>query len=302
MKNTCIIICGPTAVGKTAIAIQLAQYFSTEIISFDSRQCFTEMNIGTAKPSAEELNTVKHYFINSHSIHDTVNAAVFEQYAMAKIEKIFLQHKVAIMVGGTGLYINAFCNGIDDVPAIDPSVRTTIVANYKNNGIEWLREQVKKNDEQYFAKGEIFNPQRMMRALEVKMSTGKSILDFHSKKKKQHVFNIIKIGLELPRQELIERINRRVDIMMQQGLEAEAKSLLPHQHLNALQTVGYKELFNYFENEISLPQAIEAIKINTRQYAKRQMTWFKKDETIQWLPPVFKEVLNGIESFAGLRS
>jgi len=290
MKNTCIIIVGPTAVGKTSIAIQLAQHFATEIISCDSRQCYKEMSIGTAKPSAEELSVVKHHFINSHSIHDTVNAAVFEQYALEKTERIFLKNKVAVMVGGTGLYMKTFCDGIDDVPEVDAAIRTSIVTNYNNNGIEWLQEQMKKNDGQYFIKGEILNPQRMMRALEVKMSTGKSILDFHSQKKKKRNFDVVKIGLELPRQELVERINQRVDSMMGQGLEAEARSLLPWQQLNALQTVGYKEMFSYFENEISLPQAVESIKINTRQYAKRQVTWFKKDADIKWCQPDFNEV------------
>ena len=293
-NNTCIIIAGSTAVGKTSLAIQLAQHFSTEIISCDSRQCFKELNIGVAKPAAEELAAVKHYFINSHSIHDAVNAATFEQYALEKVNSIFSKHKIAIMVGGTGLYIKAFCDGMDEVPEVNPSVRNTIVTNYNNNGIEWLREQVKKNDEIFFIKGEIFNPQRMMRALEVKMSTGKSILDFHSKKKKPRNFNVIKIGLELPRPELVERINKRVDMMMQDGLVAEVKSLLPYQHLNALQTVGYRELFSYFENEMSLSQAVEAIKINTRQYAKRQMTWFKKDKEIKWYEMDFKKIITGL--------
>jgi tRNA dimethylallyltransferase len=296
MKNTCIIIVGPTAVGKTAIAIQLAQHFSTQIISCDSRQCFKELNIGVAKPSAEELAAVKHHFINSHSIHDAVNAATFEQYALEKANGIFSKNKMAVMVGGTGLYVKTFCDGIDEVPAVDASVRTTIVTNYNNNGIEWLRDEVKKHDEKYFGIGEVFNPQRMMRALEVKMSTGKSILEFHSKKKKPRDFDIIKIGIELPRPELIERINKRVDIMVQDGLEKEVRSLLPYQHLNALQTVGYRELFNYFNREISLPQAVETIKINTRQYAKRQMTWFKKDEAIHWCNPAFDKVLAAVST------
>ena len=194
-KKTCIIIAGPTAVGKTAVAVQLARHFSTDIISCDSRQCFKELNIGVAKPSEEELGQVKHYFISSHSIHDEMNAAVFENYALEKINKIFLQHDIAVMVGGTGLYVKAFCDGMDEVPSILPAVKKTIVTNYNNNGIEWLQEQVKKNDGQYFKKGEIYNPQRMMRALEVKMSTGRSILEFQRKQKKKRNFNIIKIIL-----------------------------------------------------------------------------------------------------------
>ncbi len=296
MKKTCIIIVGPTAVGKTVLAIQLAQHFSTEIISCDSRQCFKELNIGVAKPSAEELALVKHYFINSHSIHEEVNAAVFEQYALEKINAIFKTHDTAVMVGGTGLYVKAFCEGIDEIPAVAPAVRQAIITNYNNGGIEWLKEQVQQHDKKYFAAGEIQNPQRMMRALEVKLSTGRSILDFQIKKKKPRDFNIIKTGVELPRPQLIERISKRVDIMIEDGLVEEAGTLLPYQHLNALQTVGYRELFSYLKNELTLQAAIEAIKINTRQYAKRQMTWFKKDREIKWCSPVLQEVLHQLEN------
>ncbi len=293
--KTCIVIVGPTAIGKTDLAIELAQYFFTEIISCDSRQCFKELNIGVAKPSVQELNLVSHHFINSHSILDKVNAATFEKYALEKINKIFIKHDTAVMVGGTGLYVKAFCDGMDEVPEINTSVRKTIITNYNNGGIEWLQEEIQKNDRQYFIQGEIRNPQRMMRALEVKLSTGKSILDFQTKKKKSRNFNIIKIGLEIPRGSLIERINKRVDMMMEEGLLDEVKLLLPHQHLNALQTVGYKELFSHLEGELTLPQAIEAIKINTRQYAKRQMTWFKKDETVKWCGVDFEAVMEKIK-------
>lgn len=287
----CIIIVGPTAVGKTALAIQLAQHFSTQIISADSRQCFKELDIGVAKPSEEELKLARHHFISSHSIHEEVNASVFEQYALEKTESIFKTNDVAVMVGGTGLYVKAFCEGMDEVPAVNPSVRQTIVTDYNNKGIEWLREQVQKNDKEYFISGEIFNPQRMMRALEVKMSTGKSILSFQKQKKKKRPFKIIKIGLELPREQLIQRINHRVDEMIQHGLVDEVKSLLPYKELNALQTVGYKEIFDYLEGLSTFDGAVEAIKINTRQYAKRQMTWFKKDKEINWCSPAFDEVI-----------
>ncbi len=296
MKKYCIVIAGPTAVGKTALAIKVAQHFSTEIISCDSRQCFKELNIAVAKPSAEELQLVKHHFISSHSIHEKMNASLFEGYALHKINQIFLLHDVAVMVGGTGLYAKAFCDGMDDVPAINPSVRHAIITNYNNNGIEWLQEQVKKNDQQYFIQGEVYNPQRMMRALEVKISTGKSIIEFQKKQKRERSFHIIKIGLEISRKELIERINNRVDKMLEEGLLEEVKDLLPHQHLNALQTVGYNELFSYLEGEIPLQQAVEQIKINTRQYAKRQMTWFKKDEVIKWCGVDLKNVLEQIKT------
>jgi tRNA dimethylallyltransferase len=283
MKKTCLVIVGSTAVGKTTLAIQLAQHFNTSIISADSRQCFKELNIGVAKPSADELQLVPHYFINSHSINEEVNAASFEKYALQKANEIFAQHDTAVLVGGTGLYVNAFCSGIDEVPAIDPAIREKIIAHYEQNGLEWLQNEVQKNDPVYFAKGEMKNPQRLMRALEVKLSSGKSIIEFQTRQKKQRDFNIIKIGLEQPKEQLHKNINHRVDSMMEQGLLAEVENLLPYKNLNALQTVGYKELFDYFDGNTTLTNAIEGIKINTRQYAKRQMTWFKKDEGIKWV-------------------
>ena len=292
--KTCILIVGSTAVGKTSLAIRLAQHFSTEIISCDSRQCYKELNIAVAKPSADELALVKHHFINSHSIHEPVTAASFEKYALEKAAEIFATHDVVVMVGGTGLYAKAFCDGIDEVPAIDDSIKQSINQQYQQHGLAWLQAEVEKNDPAYFAQGEIKNPHRLLRALEVKLSTGKSILDFQTQQKKPRDFAIIKIGLEIPRIDLIERINQRVDIMMQEGLLEEVKSLQPQQQLNALQTVGYKELFSHLSGELTLPQATEAIKINTRQYAKRQMTWFKKDTSIHWCSVDFDEVLGAI--------
>ena len=291
MKKNCILITGPTAIGKTALALQVAQYFSTEIISCDSRQCFKELNIGVAKPTDAELELVYHHFISSHSIQQPVSAAVFEQYALEKINTIFAAYDIAVMVGGTGLYVKAFCEGMDEVPAIDPAIRQAIINNYNSNGIEWLKNQVKNQDEAYYSIGEIQNPQRLMRALEVVQSTGKSLLAFHTNQKKKRDFNIIKIGLELPRPQLIERINKRVDNMMQDGLLEEASSLLPFKNLNALQTVGYQEIFAHLQSNLTLAEAVEQIKINTRQYAKRQMTWFKKDEAVQWCSPDFEDVI-----------
>ena len=294
--KTCIIIVGPTAVGKTAIAIKLAQHFSTEIISADSRQCFKEINIGVAKPSAEELALVKHHFINSHSIQDTMNAALFEQYALKKIKGIFKQQEVAIVVGGTGLYVKTFAYGIDEVPVIDPAIRDKIIADLEWEGLEWLQKEVETKDPIYFQKGEMQNPQRLMRALEVKLSTGKSIVEFQTQKKQFRDFNIITIGLEMPREDLNKRINSRVDAMMKDGLLAEVKTLVPYKALNALQTVGYRELFGHLIGDLSEDDAVEAIKINTRQYAKRQMTWFKKDESVKWCSPDFNEVMKLINS------
>ncbi|MEO8766523.1 MAG: tRNA (adenosine(37)-N6)-dimethylallyltransferase MiaA [Ginsengibacter sp.] len=275
--KTCIIVTGPTAIGKTLYAIELAQLHQTQIISADSRQCFIELNIGVAKPSASQLLGVHHYFINSHSIQDEVNAKVFEQYALTAIEKIFEKNNVAIMVGGTGLYIKAFCGGLDDVPAANESIRNEISEAFKAGGMEWLQAEIKKKDPWYFSRGEIQNPQRIMRALEVKLSTGESILNFHSKKKVERNFDIKMINLEIPRNELYMKINRRVDDMMDEGLLHEATSLFNYRHMNALQTVGYKELFDFLEGKISLTAAIEEIKKNTRHFAKRQITWFKKE-------------------------
>lgn len=284
-KKTCFVITGPTAVGKTALAIQLAQHYHTDIISADSRQCFTEMSIGVAKPSPEELQLVKHYFINSHSIQQEVNAAVFEQYALQAVSTIFLRSSVAVMVGGTGLYIRAFCEGLDDMPSIDPAIREAIVVQYGQFGLAWLQQQVAEQDPLYFSSGETENPQRLIRALEVKQATGHSIRVFQQGKKATRDFEIVKIGLQMPREQLHERINGRVQQMLEQGLLEEVKQLLPWQQLNALQTVGYSELFNYFEDKWSLEEAVEAIKKNTRQYAKRQMTWFRRDPAITWFGP-----------------
>lgn len=284
-NKTCIVIAGPTAVGKTSFAIQLAQQLSTQIISADSRQCFKELNIGVAKPSPEQLQLVKHYFINSHSITEEVNAVVFEQYALQNINEIFTQHDTAVMVGGTGLYIKAFCNGIDAVPAVDIAIREKIIADYELQGLGWLQKEVQENDTDYFAKGEIKNPQRLMRALEVKLSSGQSILDFQTQQKKQRNFNIIKLGLELPKDELYKNINSRVDEMIAQGLTKEVEDLYQYKNLNALQTVGYKELFDYADGVLPIEKAIEQIKLNTRHYAKRQMTWFKKDVEMKWVSP-----------------
>lgn len=276
-KQTCIIISGPTAVGKTSYGIELALQHNTQIISADSRQCFRELNIGVAKPSGKQLEKVKHYFINSHSIHDEINAKVFEEYSLNAVHEIFENNDVAVMVGGTGLYIKAFCEGLDDIPNADENIRKEINEQYDTEGLVWLKNEINVHDPVFFLKGEMQNPQRMLRALEVKLSTGKSILDFQSGKKVKRDFEINNILLELPREQLYNNINHRVDQMMEEGLLQEAESLFQYRQLNALQTVGYKELFDYMEGKYSLPQAIDEIKKNTRHFAKRQMTWFKKN-------------------------
>lgn len=290
MKNpkdkTVIIICGPTAVGKTAFAISIAKYFQTEIVSADSRQCFKELKIGVARPSDAELKEVTHHFIASHSIHENINAAFFERFALQKVNELFQKHDMVIMAGGTGLYIKAFCEGLDEIPEVDESVRKGITDNYAIKGIEWLQSEIEKRDPRFFSEGEIQNPQRMMRALEVVESTGRSILDFRKSIKAERDFNIIKIGLELPKEELHKNINSRVDKMTGQGLIGEVRTLNSFRHFNALQTVGYSEIFDHLDGKISLEAAIEEIKKNTRQYAKRQLTWFRKDKEIKWFSPI----------------
>ncbi len=267
------------------MAIALAKYFQTEIISADSRQCYREMKIGVARPSDEELAMVPHHFIASHSIHDKITAADFEKYALEKVQELFTKHDVVVMSGGTGLYIKAFCEGLDEIPEVPAQVHEEVIANYKAQGLEWLQQEVQKLDPLFYESSENKNPQRLMRALEVFRATGKSILHFRKGNKAIRDFNIIKIGLNLPKEELQRNINARVDQMVVAGLEAEARSLYPYQHLNALQTVGYREWFDHFNGIMSKEAAIERIKINTRQYAKRQITWFKKDETFEWKEP-----------------
>lgn len=284
-NNTVYIIIGPTAVGKTSFAIALAQHFKTEIISADARQCYAELNIGVARPSLEELSKVPHHFIASHSVNEAVNAQVFENYALAKTEEIFKTHQSVVMVGGTGLYIKAFCEGLDMIPDIDPAIRAHIIEQYEKLGLRWLQKEVSVKDPLYWAKGERQNPQRLMRALEVMLGTGASIVSFQIKNKITRPFNIVKVGLELPREQLYERINQRVISMVENGLEKEVRDLVPQYHLNAMQTVGYSEWGPYFEGGLSKEKVIENIQQNTRHYAKRQMTWFKKDLDITWYSP-----------------
>ena len=285
MTPTVYIVVGPTAVGKTKYAIALAQKLQTEIISADARQCYQELNIGVARPSLEELATVPHHFIASHSIQETINAGTFEQYALAKANELLAKFGSVVMVGGTGLYIKAFVEGMDQIPAIDPSLRSQIQADVSLKGIDWLQAQVQEKDPAYWAQadqGEQQNTQRLSRALEVVIGTGQSILSFQLQSKKTRSFDIQKIGLELPREQLYDSINQRVVQMVEMGLEEEVSTLHPQFHLNALQTVGYQEWLPYFEGHQTKEAVIQAIQQNTRHYAKRQMTWFKKDPEINW--------------------
>ena len=287
MNNTVIIIVGPTAVGKTAAAVRLAQQLhpQTKIISADSRQCYRELNIGVAKPSPSELSAVPHYFINSHSITEEVNAAVYEKLALQWADEIFATSNYAVMVGGTGLYIKAFAEGLDDIPPADESIRLHLQQNYETLGIGWLQQEILKYDPEYYSTGEILNPQRLMRALEVRLTTGQSILSFRSREARVRPFNIKKIGIEISKEELHQRIHDRVDRMMADGLLEEVRSLLPYRRHNALQTVGYRELFEYLDGTCTLETAVTNIKTNTRQYAKRQLTWFRRDRSTVWMVP-----------------
>jgi tRNA dimethylallyltransferase len=283
--KTVIIISGPTASGKTATGIQVAKHFETEIISADSRQCYKELNIGVARPSEKELQTVPHHFIANQSIHQKITAAVFEAYAIKKCSELFNKYDTVVMVGGTGLYIKAFCEGLDEIPEVPEIIRNEIITAYNKNGMQWLQQQVQHLDPLFYDRGENKNPQRLMRALEVVKATGQSILSFQKRKQVKRDFNIKKLAIDINKEQLLNNINHRVDLMMEAGLENEVRSLIPYQHLNPLQTVGYKELFDYFNGKTSLAEAVELIKKNTRQYAKRQLTWFRKDKEYLWLTP-----------------
>lgn len=280
--KTVLIVVGPTAVGKTSYAIDLAKQYGAEIISADSRQCYAELSIGVARPSAAELAAVPHHFIATHSVATELNAGYFEQYALAKTDELFAHSNHVVMVGGTGLYIKAFCEGIDPMPIIPAEIRAGIIEQYEAKGLVWLQAELKHKDPAFWAAAEQQNPQRLMRALEVLTATGQSIMVYRSAQKKERPFQVKKIGLSMPMDALTLRINRRVDAMMQMGLVEEVKSVMGYREKTALQTVGYKEIFEHLDGKISLAEAVEQIKIHTRQYAKRQLTWFRKDEEVEW--------------------
>ncbi|WP_316824989.1 tRNA (adenosine(37)-N6)-dimethylallyltransferase MiaA [Pedobacter miscanthi] len=299
-KKTLISIVGPTAIGKTALAIQVARHFDTEIISADSRQFFREMAIGTAKPDAEELAAAKHHFIDSHSVSQLFSTGDFETEGLKTLEEIFEKHDLAIMVGGSGLYVNALLNGLDEMPDIDLSIREKLNKQFEEEGLAAIQEQLTALDPEYFAKVDQNNPQRMIRGLEIFLSTGQKLSSMLSATKKERPFNIIKIGLNTDRAVLYNRINQRVDQMVTNGLLDEVKSLTPFKQYNALNTVGYSEIFDYFDGKLSLDEAIAAIKQNTRRFAKRQLTWFRRDEEINWFEPEQRsEVFDFIASKIG---
>jgi tRNA dimethylallyltransferase len=280
-----IVIVGPTAIGKTAMSIAIAKAFNCPIISADSRQFFKEMSIGTAKPTADEMQGIPHYFINSHSITEDYNVGKYETEAIELLEKLFQTTDKVILVGGSGLYIDAICKGFDKLPEANTEIRSKIKLLFETKGIEGLQELLKKSDHVYHDGADLQNPQRLSRALEVCLTTGKPYSTFRKGKSKKRNFNIVKIGLNTSRKELYERINKRVDEMINKGLLEEVKQLQPYKHLNALQTLGYKELFDHLDNDSDWNTTIELIKQNTRRYAKRQLTWFRRDEEIKWFEP-----------------
>lgn len=295
--KTLISIVGPTAIGKTNLAIQVAKHFNCEIISCDSRQFFKEMKIGTAVPSDDELAEVKHHFIQNISIHEIYSVGDFERDGLKFLDNYFQTNDVCVMVGGSGLYEKAITVGFDQFPDVDPSIRETLNKELEEFGIEKLQEELKNKDLAYFNEVDIQNKQRVTRALEIIRGTGKPFSSFRNQNTNPRPFNIVKIGLELPREEMYDRINRRVDIMINEGLLDEAKQLYPLKELNALQTVGYRELFEFFDDNFTQEFAIEEIKKNTRRFAKRQMTWFKKNEQVKWFSPLdHKNIIQHIES------
>jgi len=296
MSKTLIIIAGPTAAGKTALAIQIAKHFQTEIISADSRQFYREMNIGTAKPSKEELAAVRHHLIDSHSIKDTFSVGDFEKEVINLLEQLFKVHDQVILVGGSGLFINAVCNGFDELPVASEETRTSLNQLFAEKGIEYLQQKLKEVDPVYYSEVDTNNPQRLIRALEVFESTGNPFSSYHTRTAKQRNFNIIKLATSPEREKLYKQINLRVDQMVENGLFEEVEKLSEYKHLNALNTVGYTEIFEYFDGKLSKEEAIDKIKQNTRRFAKRQLTWFKKSEDIKWFDPLeLDSILNFLD-------
>jgi len=287
MGKHLITIIGPTAIGKTSLAIKVANYFKTEIVSADSRQFYKEMNIGTAKPSNSELKSIKHHLINNKSINDDYNISDYEKDALKSIKSIFNKNDIAILVGGSGLYINTVLYGLDEMPEISNHTRNSLYLDLELKGIKKMQEQLKLLDPASYNTIDINNPRRLIRALEVSISTGKSYSSFLKKKKKKRNFNIIVLGINQDRSDLYNKINSRVDNMVKNGLINEAKGLYNLKSLNALNTIGYSEVFNYIENNSSIDECIDEIKKNTRRYAKRQLTWFKSIDRVKWITPEY---------------
>ncbi len=285
MSKNLIIIVGPTGIGKTNVSIQIANHFKTDIISADSRQIFKELKIGTASPSSDELKAAKHYNIATHSIYEYYSAWEFEQDALKWADEIFERNNFAVLTGGSMMYIDAVCKGIDELPTIDEELRSELKKQYDNEGIENIRRQLKQLDPEFYKQVDLKNHKRVIHAVEICLMTGKPYSSLRTETIKQRSFNMIKIGLKLDRDKIYDRINKRVDRMVELGLIDEAKKYYKDKHLNSLNTVGYKELYAYFDGEYDLDKAIELIKRNSRRYAKKQLTWFNKDKEISWFSP-----------------
>ncbi len=297
MQKYLIVLTGPTGIGKTSTGLALAKYFNTEIVSSDSRQIYKELKIGTAVPNKEELALVKHHLIQNHSIHENFNVSKFENEALSVINTLFKKHNLVLLVGGSMLYIDAVCNGIDNMPDTDPEIRDILKVKLESEGIESLRFQLKKLDPEYYNTVDLKNTNRIIHALEISLMTGKPYSTFLTKSKKTRPFSVIKIGLNCQREKLHNIINTRVDNMINAGLEDEARNLYKLKHLNALNTVGYRELFSFFEDEISREKAIELIKRNSRRYARKQLTWFRNDDEMNWFETdQTKEIITYIEN------
>lgn len=292
-----LVIVGPTAVGKTELCLKLAKKFNSEIISCDSRQFYREMNLGTAKPSQEELDQVPHHLIDSHSIFEEYDVKQYESDVLAILDKLYQKSNVVLLTGGSGMYADIITQGMDSIPDISPEIREEVIRLYQQNGLEWLQNQVSIHDPIYFAQVDRQNPQRLMRALEVCLGTQQPYSNFRQKKKVERPFVSIKIGLDRDREELYQRIDDRMDQMIEKGLFEEAESLFPYRNLNALQTVGYTEIFDFMEGVYDRVEAIRLLKRNSRRYAKRQMTWFRKDPEIQWFhPDQFNQIIDFISA------
>jgi len=297
MQKTLVVLTGPTGIGKTSIGIKIAQHYNTEIVSSDSRQIFKELTIGTAVPSIDELNEVKHHLIQTHSIQENYNASRYESEALKLLSELFKQHNILVLVGGSMLYIDAICKGIDIMPDADPEIRNALKKQFDIEGLEGLRLQLKTLDPDYYKTVDLKNPNRIIHALEICLMTGLPYSSFRSNTKKKRPFSILKIGLNCDREVLHNRINKRVDKMIVNGLIEEAKSVYPQKHLNSLNTVGYRELFSWFDGVIDKEKAIELIKRNSRRYARKQLTWFRKDEEMTWFEPQqINQIIEHIES------